>query len=190
MCDECQVKNSLVCLSPAFLLHFSSHLHAEHSPDQSAALSNGISYSKMVSSTYLMPWPGPQVMSSINTRFDPVWMETQSSPAIQVLASRIECVRNLFCAVGDWVARWRTCTDPAVQDEDVTGTSEVNAVSIGAILGCRDKQPTDIHAVAVSESEMELGAVSNPQILYTYIDTILKDQTLYCKFIIDNLQYI
>lgn len=71
-----------------------------------------------------------------------------------------------------------TCTDPAVQDEDVTGTSEVNAVSIGAILGCRDKQPTDIHAVAVSESKMELGAVSNPQILYTHIDTILKDQTI------------
>jgi len=79
------------------------------------------------------------------------------------------------------VTRWRTCADPAVQDEDITGVFKVDAISVRTIPGCRDKQSSGVHAVAVRKCKMELRAVSNSQIAYAHIDTILKDQPLICQ---------
>lgn len=92
------------------------------------------------------------------------------------------CVESIYGAVGGCgLQDGRTCADPAVQDEDITGAFKVNAISIGTIPGCRDKQPSGVHAVAVCECKMKLGAVSNPQIAYAHIHTILKDQPLHCQ---------
>lgn len=57
----------------------------------------------------------------------------------------------------------------------------MDAISVGAIPGCCDKQSSGVHAVAVCECKMKLGAVSNPQVAYAHIHTILKDQPLYCQ---------